>query len=225
MLIDLWTWVNQNSGGITGLSTVILVAITAVYVVLTRRMVLDNQRAREVATRPEIVVSVVLNPYASGFLNMVIENAGINPAFEVRFSVPSGFSVGSKRTLDELGVFKNGISVFPPGQRIEFFLASTFDDFDKLMSTHLDVSVSWKDASGHSSSRDYPLRFDHFQGLSELGTPPESEMADALKKIENHISRLGKSHSELKVVAYSPDEIRKEHRTNTPGPPPTMMTD
>ena len=212
MMIDIWSWINANSGAITGLSTVVLVAITAIYVVLTRDMLKESRKHRHAASRPEVSVCVVQHPFATGFLNMVVENIGQTPAFAVRLVPSTSFSISRNSDLQDLGLVQNGISVLAPHQKIEFFLRSTFDDFEELMSTQLDMAVTWEDRSGERFERTCPIRFDHLRNLPQVGEDPNIRAAKALESVSKNLDSLGQGHRKPKVIIYTPEEIDRENR-------------
>ncbi len=214
MLADLWSWINQSSPAMTALSTIALVVITAIYAALTRGILKESRELRLSSSRPEVVVSVVLNPYSMLFLDMVIENAGLGPAYDVRFETQSTFPISKDPSLQDIGLFKHGISILAPRQKIEFFLRNTLENFEELMQTRLDIKATWLDHAGLEYTRIFPLRFDHFRELPLIGDNPSVKSADALKRISDTLQKIPDSTGRLKVIGYTSAEIAHENRVH-----------
>ena len=54
------------------------------------------------------------------------------------------------------------------------------------------VSVTFQDLNGKNDNKEFVLDVAQFTGLSILGSPPEYEIAQTLKKIETVIGQLVK---------------------------------
>ena len=110
-------FLNENSGAITALATVILVAITWWYVRLTKMML----KASNIP-----VVSLFLHAGKSD-ITLCVQNIGIGFARDIKFTGDLSFKpinplIERDVTLEELEPFKSRIDYLAPGQRIETFL-------------------------------------------------------------------------------------------------------
>jgi hypothetical protein len=210
----IWNWIGSNSSQINVIATVILVVITAVYVFLTRDMLKDSRESHHRATQPEVVVTVQESRNAYGFLDMVIENLGPSPAYDLRFEVSSPVQIRQKRELREIGLFQDGMAILAPRQNVRFFLASTYERFDELMDTRFDVVAKWRSLDGEVFERSFPIRFDHLRNMSSIGSDPGQKAAKQLEAISKTLDHISTGFKKPQVITYTPDEIHRENRGN-----------
>lgn len=213
-MLEIWNWIGSNSGQINVTATVILVVITALYVVLTREMLKHSRESHRRATQPEVVISVQESRNAYGFFDMVIENLGPSPAYDLRFEVSSPVRIRQNRELGEIGLFQDGMAILAPRQTVRFFLASTYQRFDELMATRFEVVAKWRSQDGEFFERSFPIRFDHLRNMSSIGADPGQEAAKQLQAIAKTLDHISTGFKMPKVITYTPDEIRRENRAD-----------
>lgn len=203
------SWIAENAASINALLSVLLVLITGVYVLLTWRLVAESRELRRAQASPEIAIS--LRPYEGGinFTLLRIENLGGGPALRVRLQTDWQYEEGNRSRLSEVGLFKNGIGYFPPGAKIEHFIANVIGHLEDLKRQPLRIDVEYADLFGRTHSRAFTLDFSELENLSFIGTPPLFEMASSLKKIERDISRLGSGFSRLHVLTESQESFHR----------------
>lgn len=102
------SYLDQHNGAVTAIATVALTVITAIYAFLTRRMVLEMQKARE----PFITIDMEL---PDPMLRVIVANLGQSPARNIRFSIEKDLawlSVGDGSSgIGAIPAIKNGCSV------------------------------------------------------------------------------------------------------------------
>lgn len=79
-------FLNENSGALTVIFTAVVTVATAVYALLTWKLVAETRLMREVQTEPKIEISVGSFDTALHLLRLHVRNIGLGPAFAVRFS-------------------------------------------------------------------------------------------------------------------------------------------
>lgn len=96
------------------------------------------------------------------------------------------------------------MSALPQGDGVSTF----FGVGHELLKNPLPVSVriTYENVKGHQTSKDIVLDVRQFDGFCSVGTRPEDDIADSLKKIERCLDRLGSNSQRLHVVAASPDD-------------------
>lgn len=113
MILDAIAFLNQYSNLIMAIMSSLLVLITFAYVVFTWRMVKEMQITREADLRPYIIVDILLS---GRMFNLIIKNNGKTAAQKVRFSIDKNVETVWKRKLNELLIFREGVSFFSPGK-------------------------------------------------------------------------------------------------------------
>ncbi len=115
MIEDAIDWLNENSGAIQALATIVLVAVTGVYVVLTKGYVDSTKRladeargAREDAVRPLIAIELAsgddINP--GKYATCKVLNVGPGAALDVTVNL---FDDTKSEVVEEKwGIFQSG---------------------------------------------------------------------------------------------------------------------
>ena len=183
--MEIIDWLNANSGAITGIATIVLVAVTGYYAYLTARLLKANDT-------PEIAVS--LRPH-EGHIQCVmlcIKNIGTGAARNIQFQTDLSFKPDGERTLEEVGFLKNGIDYLGPGEKIEHFLVSVIGKLDKLKDTPFEIGVTYTDSVKRKHRYDHIFRLDfgEDEGLATVGKPPLFEIAKATKDIQRDLRRI-----------------------------------
>lgn len=215
-MASLIAWLNANSGVLTLVFSAVVAAATVFYVKLTSRLVEESRLLRESQAQPHVAVRVQLNQAAFGFVDLVVENAGLGPAYDVSFAFTPDFELETnpKRRLGDIGFLRNGLRYLAHRDAVSTHLMGLIGvDQAKLEGPNrlqFTIGVSYKDALGKARSESYQIDFAHFVGLIRLGAPPLPEMVRHLEKIEGHLGKLETGWSKLKVILYSPSDIKRE---------------
>ena len=159
---------NLNSGMITGIATVALTFVTGYYVYLTKRLLKENQMMRLAAIKPEIAISLVSQEADINTIMLCIENIGAGPAHNVQFETDLSFKAAPLLPLEDIGILKNGISNFWPGQKFQSILVTIrgIDHLNELKGTPLEITVCYKDTVEHDYEAHFRLDFAVAEGLS-----------------------------------------------------------
>jgi len=208
----MWNWLNANSGALGAITAALLICITAYYVYLTWRLLLENQELRQLSNRPEIALTLSLHEAHVNLIFLIIQNIGQGAAHNVRLTTDKPFRTSGSRDLAEIGPFKTGIGLLSPHQKIEVFLANAIDRYDELKTEPLGITAKWKDSSGKSFSRTFAVDFAEYENVSRIGEPPLYSIADSSEKIEKAISRLARGSSKIAVVVQTKEEHRRSNR-------------
>jgi len=101
---------------------------TAVYAILTWKLVSETRKMREVQTEPKIFVTIQPREEWINFIDLVIQNTGLGPAYNIKFEVNPDFEYVKGKFLSELGFVKNGLKCLAPNQKLQFFLTSMIEN-------------------------------------------------------------------------------------------------
>jgi hypothetical protein len=186
---------------------------TAVYAFLTWKLVNETRRMRKAQTDPEISVSLVQNDKATiEFIELVIENIGLGPAYGIKFEVIKDFTL-SNRMLSEVGFIKNGISYFSPKQPMKLSVASFIHD-KELADKSIELKVIYSNSIAEQFTRKFILNFSQFSFFTQVGFPPLIKIAEHLKSIASNLSDITSGFRKLKIDIYdSKDRTEEEKQT------------
>ncbi|MEE9282982.1 MAG: hypothetical protein V3U49_02775 [Nitrososphaerales archaeon] len=191
--LDLVAFLNNNSGAVIALFSIVAGLATAVYAGLTWRLVTETRRLREAQTEPKI--SVIYQPREEwiNFIDLVIQNIGLGPAYEIRFKIKDDFEYMKGELLSQLGFIKRGIDYLAPDQKIKFFLTSLTEDFKIKMKSPFRIDVSYYNKTRKPYNDGFLIDFSEMEGLGQLGEPPIHKIADNIEKIQKDINALRQS--------------------------------
>ena len=203
-------WVGDNIGLVQAAIAIVLTVITAVYVILTWRLLKEAQRQREQGTSPNVVAFLRTHEAHISLVYLRIENIGSGAAhtIRVRFEGISGFP--GDVSLETHGVVTKGISVMPPGTKIDIFLLSAIEHWKALKDLEVVVELECKSDSGNKHKNSFPLVFSQLEGHEHVGKPPLYDMAENIKKIAASLKSWPGVTGRLDVNTHSADEVDAE---------------
>ena len=161
-------------GIITAAATVTLAVITWRYVRLTkdyvslaREALEESRQMRLDAQKPEIAVylrlekeEIYLTRPKGSAVNLYVDNKGMGPAYDIKFTTDLSFALSNKRSLQEVGFLEHGIHVLPPGEKRKHRLSDEWaDGYRDLMQKHLQIAVVYKDSRNEPYKDCFPLDF------------------------------------------------------------------
>jgi hypothetical protein len=170
---------------VLAIATVILALATIALAYFTYMLYVETKRMRLIQTSPDI--SIFTSPESSwrNLIDLSIKNTGSGTAYNVTFSINSEFLYGlrsNKLLLRELPLIKNGLSCMSAGQEFKFFLL-LIDDYKDHELPILDLSVSYKDADGNTTSKNYKFDFSIYRDLQGGQKNENHEIAENLRQI------------------------------------------
>jgi hypothetical protein len=83
-----------------------VVAATIAYVVLTWKLVSETRKMREAQTEPKVFVTIQPREEWINFMDLVIQNIGLGPAYNIEFEVHPDFEYEKGKFLSEIGFMK-----------------------------------------------------------------------------------------------------------------------
>ena len=176
--MEVITWLNSNSGAITGIAamitafaTAVLVVITGFYAWVTRKMLEENRQMRLDAQKPEIAIylrsekTMTESKKGINSIFLYVENIRMAPAYDVEFNTDLSFSLPGFCTLRDVGFLEFGIRYLPPGQKRQYFLGNPrHGGFNALMEKHIEISVTYKDSVNEKYDNCFCLDFREHSG-------------------------------------------------------------
>lgn len=152
-------WLNTNAGAIQAVTTIVLVGVTAWYVVLTRQMV----QATRTSQRPYVYVDVTSE--GASTIGLGVGNYGERAAERIAFEVLRQPNQRDGTPIAEGTPLERGIRYLPPGRGYQFMVIMYADVFSGPPDKHvLDVKVTY--AYGGTKYEDrWTIDFYDFEGI------------------------------------------------------------
>jgi hypothetical protein len=180
---------------IESLLTIIFSALvafsTVIYAILTWKLVNETIKLRKAQTEPKISIRIEPNERCVYYCDMIIENIGLGPAYDITFKLVNDVRDFHDKPLAELNIIKNGIKYLSHGSKRQFFLSQ----FSKLKESEdfrdsFDIKVFYKNGQNDQKEEVFKIDFSEFFGISKLGESPMNSIASSLEKIEKKIQSL-----------------------------------
>jgi hypothetical protein len=145
-------------------------------------------------------------------VNLILANVGQGPARNVRFSFEAD---EDDFKAHDVALWNTGsrtaVSTLPQSERISAFFGQGHRLFAEPRLKPFKVKVRYENIKGDECHGEQQLDVSQFDGLITLGLPAEHEIAEALKKIEQHIRAVVGGTQRLKVETMTKGDGRKEH--------------
>ncbi|MDQ7250763.1 hypothetical protein [Dongia sedimenti] len=209
----LFDLANRYQGAISGLATLVIAIATIVYVKLTHQLAVENRLLRKAGTEPQVVAYLMPDHIHKTMVNFVLANVGQGAALNVKFSFEADAADFTRHEVcltnsDE----RTAISVLPQGERVTAFFGSGHNLVRKPALHPFEVLVEYRNTQGLFYRHKFNLDISQFLGLITLGSPPDYEMAEALKKIEQHLSHAISGFKRLKIETITSAEAENKQK-------------
>lgn len=183
-------FLNANSGALNAVFSGVVALAAVVYALLTWRLVSETAKLRRAQTDAFVVVAAVPNQQAIGFLDLLVRNDGLGPAYEVKFSIEENTipKQEGRMSISDVGFIKQGLPSLPARQEFRTFLTDTFAP-EKLHAKVV-IGVSYRTAAGQQKRHTYPLDCSLLENVMHLGTPFHQSVPKHLESIEKSLQRL-----------------------------------
>lgn len=205
-------FLNQNSGAFSVIFSAIVAIATVVYAILTWRLTSETRKMREAQTEPKISVTIQPREEWINFIDMVIQNIGLGPAYNIKFEVNPDFEYRKGNFLSELGFMKNGLKYLAPNQKLQFFLTSIVENFEEKTKKSFEIRVTYQNSVGKKYEDVYVIDFSQLIGLSQLGEPSLYKIAKNIEEIQKDIHHLSTGFHRMKVIRYTKEDVEEERK-------------
>ncbi|MGB8226938.1 MAG: hypothetical protein WCE45_08785 [Sedimentisphaerales bacterium] len=178
---------------ISSISTIIFSALvafsTVIYAVLTWKLVSETIKLRKAQTEPTISIRIEPNEHCLLYCDMIIQNIGLGPAYDLKFYLDSEIKDIDGKPLSELNLIKNGIRYLAPNSKRQFFFAQFSEKSKDTMKIRdsFEIKVIYKNSQDEILDECFTIDFSEFLGLTTLGELPMYSIAKSLKAIESKI--------------------------------------
>lgn len=212
-LDGIFQTLNENAGAIQVIFSALVTAATVVYAVLTWMLVSETRRMRRAQTDAKVAISLDSRPGYLNFIDLLVRNEGVGPAYDIRFEVAMVGGGGDDSVLEaiqSLGFVEHGMDYFSPGQEIRSFLTSMTENFEAKMKTRIQVRTCYRTASGEQVNDVYLLDFSVFKGRCQLGEPDLHSIAKSLKSIATELGHITSGFKKPHVITQDKSDYIRE---------------
>lgn len=172
-------------------ATAVTAVATGVLAWFTWTMARATGRMADATNAPSVVATFEPNRWSFIHTDLVIENTGNAPAYDVRIEFdPPLKSDRDDEPVDEPPL--NRITALRPSTPLRHWVGRGYG----MLESDYRVTVSWL-SNPNSQKRDvlsYQLNLRHYKGLHQLGSgDPQVKIADELKKIREGLERRSRN--------------------------------
>lgn len=190
ILNSVISFLNTNSGAFLVITTIIYASITGVYAFITRRMLKETKIMRESQTEPFVFINLQPLERVRFLKNIVIQNIGPGPAYDVRFKIEPDIVLSRDQKLSEINMMKQGFKYLAPNQRIECLIASSMELANKKEKVLYELTVTYQNKSEKHYEATYVLDFTEYFGMQYTDDDPYKGIVDKLEAIHGDIDKV-----------------------------------
>lgn len=167
-----------------------LLVATCLYTLVTVLMWLESRKTRLQRVTPEIIAYLKTSE-DHNVVMLVIENIGEGCGYDLKVDLDEEYHTFGKedKTLSQLPIFNDGVSIYPPKYRLQYYLG-TSDQINKLQET-IGLNLRYRNQNKKKYAKHTVLRIN--QIVCFYSDPPETymgKMAYYLKEIDMKLGKL-----------------------------------
>lgn len=205
-------FINQNQGALMVIFSAVVAISTIFYVLLTERLVSETKEMREAQTEPRISISIRPRDEWINLIDLIIQNIGPGPAYNVKFEIEPDFEYRKNHLLSQTGFIKKGIKYLSPDQKIQTFLTNLVKDYQQKIGNPFNIKVTYENKSSREYKETFPIDFSMFDSLLQVGEPPLFKIAKSVEEINREIKLLSSGFHKLETVVYTKKDIEKNNK-------------
>ncbi len=203
--------ISQNETAITLIFSCVVTFATVVYALLTWRLTHETIKMRKAQTDPNIAIYLKPNKASMHFLDLIIKNIGLGPAYNVTFKILEEFDLEDKtdRKISEIDFINEGIQYMPPNHSIETYAFRLLGQYEKIIDKSLKIEVNYKNVEKRKLSEVIHLNMSQFKGKQTLGEEPLNKIAKNVESIQKDIHHLSSGFHHPQIDIYTSKDREK----------------
>jgi hypothetical protein len=194
--------IEQNAGVLTLIFSSIVAISTAVYAILTWRLVTETKEMRKAQTEPKVSIHMQPDESTRGIFYLIIENIGMGPAYNITFKLDNDIERAPGYFLSKNGFFEKGISFLPPHQRYSILFTTWLVDYENKINSEANIEVKYRDCSGFEYSDHYSIDLSLFKDLIRSANSSQDAIAKSLENIHQDIANIMRGWDKLHVQCH-----------------------
>lgn len=205
-------FLEDNASVFTIIFSALVTFATIVYAILTWQLVSETRKMREIQTEPKISIIVQPREESLSLIDMIIENIGSGPAYNINFEITPDIELSAGKFLNKSGFIKNGLRYLSPRQKIQFYFTTLFENYEKKIKSFFEIKVMYQNNMGKKYEDIFIIDFSQFADLNTFGEPSLYNLSKNIEKIQNDIHNISSGLSKLKVITYTIKEAEEEKK-------------
>ncbi|WP_322904791.1 hypothetical protein [Paenibacillus campi] len=185
---NFFTALVSISTSVASIGGILLLLVTFLYLIETRKMAVESKRQRELMEEPAVSVKVVPEYKDPNFLFIVIKNTGGGAAYDISVEFfPDLDYKGS--TLNELNMFRN-MPLLDKGEEISFFYDSAVDFFGSQSPMQVTAKITYYKAPSENKnskpfSRNIKINFEERKGQLYLMRRDVHDLVNEIEELKH----------------------------------------
>jgi hypothetical protein len=197
-----WCFINKNSAGVQAITTLVLILVTALYSIYTRKMLKILMTEQERKLEPDIAIR--FNKKDASLYFLELENISNVEIFNLKFIEYPFLPLAEKKNTSDIGFIKNGISYFGRGQKYD----SLFFNFvwiieAKKMDDIFSIKIEFSDKNAKKYCKSFDFNINLFRE-----TMPETTLIGELKNINKNLLKITDCMKKTYKAEYEKSEIK-----------------
>lgn len=181
-------WINQNSGGILAILTLVYTAATMILVIMNQKTIREMQLTRKHQMLP--FVSISFDIIRRGLCCLIIKNHGNSVAKAITVNFTDECLERLKLVVDEddmvLSNLSKGHMVLAPGQTQYFCICGMVGNFDKLAAGPIEGQLTYLNIFNEITREDFAIYTNAYEGALLYGNDID-ELTYSIKNLEKSI--------------------------------------
>lgn len=203
-------WDADTSAFAAAVAQVVTAAVAVLAAAFAGWQVLETRRTRHAQAQAFVVVDVVPgNPWMN-WLTLVVENIGTTLARDVRITFnPPVTTAASTNGLVDSVLLREGVSMLPPGRRIETLFDLSHDRLEQRLPMRYEVTVTFSDFRGHEENPlTYQIDLSYLYDLEPLGERTTHHLVEEVSKLRQEVERW--RDAERGLLVRRPSDARRQ---------------
>lgn len=214
MPAEIIAYLNSNSGALTVVFTAVVTISTVAYALLTRSLVSETKKMREVQTEPRIEITLKPLDFAINIVRLRVRNIGLGPAKNIRFTsnISSG-GEGAEKLLVEFNKANfliAGLKYFGPGHELHAGYTDITKDFDAKVASVFVYHIEYESVAGKKYRDQITIDVSELQGMNQLGKPNLYAIAQSIETIQKEFSHVVSGFKKIHADVYTSEDRDRE---------------
>jgi len=203
--------ITNNNSIITLMFSAVVTFATVTYAILTWRLTSETIKMRKAQTEPCIAIYLKPSQASIHFLDLIIKNIGMGPAYDVTFKILEEFELKEKtdRKISQIDFINEGIKYMPPNHSLETYAFRILGQYNEIIDKAIKIQVSYKNSEKKKIVETTHLNMSQFKGKQTLGENPLNKIAKNIEKIKSDVHNLYSGFHHLKIDTYTSEDRKR----------------
>ncbi len=183
---------------------------TAIYMILTIRIIFESRKARKLQDSPKLDIFVERAKEYWSRLNLIIKNNGYSWAYNIKLETDSNFNLFDKNdndyTFKNLWFFKNWISFLPPNWERENILTYMDRNYKEKIKRKIEIKVTYNDKYLNNIENTFYIDLSEFENTILPQELPIYKIAKDIEDIRKNFWHIASWFTKLNIITQTKKE-------------------